>query len=1560
MACLFLLISPDAYATFTQDRHQAHGPAGACGSYENGWPRVVTLHNLPGNFSVNGMTDRYGQVVGGQPDVTSADSVRQLTNQNYPFYWADGNNDDNSDNNGYVAFNPYGSPSVICPSPQRSGGNAYKDYHQDRVHEMYGQEVSYPGDNGSTFFDPRITIGLRACVGLPVYYPDVPSNLGSALECLIRFPPPHMYPVVIPGAWITGSNLMWPLHSCWKWACGGGMVNSSSSLTINECTFVGNFVRFCARLAEPGVKNVNDYKGNAHAENYNSLANRTAIDPDYRGPGRGNRFAGPLVKAGGALVDTKVAVEINSPKGSEPKYLVLVNGVVTEGATATVQGKFGVEKTVTADPVASLKYKPGGEAYYGAERAEIELKNTHQKRLSSGGSQEVHDELILYKGRVVNPRTQLCAYEDPGDGMDMAGGDQPSHHNRPNPKKTSLQNMGESLVGMAQKGGVTGQALPKNDFFNDLSGVLFKPSQKIIGSALGIFTLIDAITSKLNHVVMQDEGCVDLPIGPYPPIPTKTISTPGYFPTLQPICQFGENPNGLKKSSADPSQYVVDSKNISNICACPGNAMNPDGFCTETDPLKYNTFEVPKVLVGFNNVIPYCLEGQKSKEDELCACNPGVSSTDEAPCVKQEAGDRIAYRLGVIGTGAKVDVPLSFCRAEMLATTGDQCACTATRTTDCQPQNQNMSYCRSAQVSTETMPCSTTPTPPICQAGAAPQKACISQTGICNPKPNCASCDQTMIDANVANNGTGAGSPGCDAKCGTCIPTCSAAGESDCTEICSITGPSTTCRDYCAAGTTPAAPTCTPICGETADPNDGSLCIRSEALALPDTNPRTVKACTPADTPTAANPCACRPAPDPQVPGCTPLTSGPPLAACVDAAPAQVSTPDAPCSCTPGRTTGCQVPAAGEQFAYRIKDGINVMGHKAIGIIKGNGGANFKEASYSFNFIAPNKSAPATPAVVINGLKDIPTTTPGSPPPLAPKPDKQYFITMDDPTKVCLYEKAKKTDGTDAAKDYCSARPDSMYDSPTKCAAPDRLNPIVSSCVPRVATPPLQVTTLPDCTTVSSFQNTQPDPSCSSHYYPLMQIALGEPAHTAVVGAKDNNKCARLHGIEFCTGVTGDTLKYTPSLDPNVKPRYAGGLQMGKFEPSSPEKDGYLRGAKRMCVGRLGKMLVKPIITKIVTTVRPRNKPEDLKQFTVVETRKSLDAYDLEKATGQTQSAISIKSVTTTEISAEKLADPALKADDLIYLNVKSTLTYTESYPTTLPVTGETTNGDTTVKVEIIPADSNPSNPVLEAIVTTTTKTVDGNKVSETITKMEKKDKDNVTQNSRMHVPFPTEMPISEEINSYEPDLRAEALPGSILMASYMEGDKIIYAGRIPKYNEEVAPATPFPDDVINQDREIVADESAPPLLVHPETSNIKKCIGVPDPQCPVSYSRMTVADGETVRFKWPETKVGETVAYSGGIQSDAGGDDDGGVAWSYANNKCSPDGTWEGAHTDAYNINVDNDGHHGGCFSDGPATTDKEIYCRDIQSQDSAWCDIAAENVEDNTGCIPNGAPPR
>lgn len=110
-------------------------------------------------------------------------------------------------------------------------------------------------------------------------------------------------------------------------------------------------------------------------------------------------------------------------------------------------------------------------------------------------------------GKYGNPANfpQLCAYEDPMDGMDTDPLSSPFHKNVPYDDGLTVAQT--ALIGTSVG---LGAGVVAASFAGPLLPI-------IVGLGAGVGALVGAIMENFNHVVIRELGCVPMPIGPMPP-----------------------------------------------------------------------------------------------------------------------------------------------------------------------------------------------------------------------------------------------------------------------------------------------------------------------------------------------------------------------------------------------------------------------------------------------------------------------------------------------------------------------------------------------------------------------------------------------------------------------------------------------------------------------------------------------------------------------------------------------------------------------------------------------------------------------------------------------------------------------------------------------------------------------------------------------------------------------------------------------------------------------------------------------------------------------------------
>lgn len=426
-----------------------------------------------------------------------------------------------------------------CPSKKYK----YYELNDTGMEQMYEQSVEEPcyakgqdpGCSANDYFNQQIRMNIRYCVGIPISSPETK-------EC-----------------WKTKDYKGFPLishdfvlleASCWKARCAGYVANGHKNLTYGECAYIQG-VRFCARLANAKIGGV-------------EYGNRTGKDPDYRVEESMYR-EDPIVWTldnGAELTIENHPVEKNDP----------ITGDAVQIGDAKVTNYTGNWSDLDAGVV------------YANPSDELVIEG-----------REVDDQIPIYlkkvndEYKIVTPRLQLCAFEDPIDINDVDPDSQHLHYMTPG--TPFLENQYTAYAEMLL---VTSAVL-----YVTVGG-----SAVVIAAAAALLILA-AIQTHVNYVVMQDEGCVDIALSPYPPPYPTILTSPIPMPTTQAVCTSQQTP-------------------LTHDCVTPKVAG------------EYDTFSVPRVRAGFNDVIPLCTDGQAATASAPCVQPFELTSDGEIPTDKVE------------------------------------------------------------------------------------------------------------------------------------------------------------------------------------------------------------------------------------------------------------------------------------------------------------------------------------------------------------------------------------------------------------------------------------------------------------------------------------------------------------------------------------------------------------------------------------------------------------------------------------------------------------------------------------------------------------------------------------------------------------------------------------------------------------------------------------------------------------------------------------------------------------------------------------------------------------
>jgi hypothetical protein len=196
---------------------------------------------------------------------------------------------------------------------------------------------------------------------------------------------------------------------------------------------------------------------------------------------------------------------------------------------------------------------------------------------------------------------RICAFEDPAIPFDPNDNNyklMPFQQNSPAPPAVTG---GDNLVALGAVVMAAGLLVPG-----------LGEGTMLIGAAImlagGIMDLIQVITSTINYVVIQNVGCIDVPLAPSPPPFFSPLVPPYPTPGVVGICQYSPDyaistasqaqllSSGLTQAQINNLQYkqISTSNAICEVGGSLGSAA------------QYSTFENPAVRIYFSNPLPLC------------------------------------------------------------------------------------------------------------------------------------------------------------------------------------------------------------------------------------------------------------------------------------------------------------------------------------------------------------------------------------------------------------------------------------------------------------------------------------------------------------------------------------------------------------------------------------------------------------------------------------------------------------------------------------------------------------------------------------------------------------------------------------------------------------------------------------------------------------------------------------------------------------------------------------------------------------------------------------------
>ncbi|HJD56178.1 MAG TPA: hypothetical protein LFW21_06130 [Rickettsia endosymbiont of Pyrocoelia pectoralis] len=281
-----------------------------------------------------------------------------------------------------------------------------------------------------------------------------------------------------------------------------------------------------------------------------------------------------------------------------------------------------------------------------ADAAPADPGYTEGFHLNRVGYTESDNKVVGTDGQILNTESpKLCAYSDPGlvnlvsdsgvntDAFDWDPYKQPLH------QTTKLHPIPQVLAFLVETAGAIASSLP--NMLGDLLGMIGPDSQivKILQSAFNaigkvieffadLVILVIQVFGSLNGTVDNYSfGCINLPLGPFPPPFCKSLSGLSVNAVVNNICSI-KNPDGtFNQSSTVPPCVVSNVRNnvINNTMRVSFNNLVP--LCTGTNP-DLNT------CVQINNLGPFSsANGAHTATAFKDFIKPCSNSSGNAPCI---------------------------------------------------------------------------------------------------------------------------------------------------------------------------------------------------------------------------------------------------------------------------------------------------------------------------------------------------------------------------------------------------------------------------------------------------------------------------------------------------------------------------------------------------------------------------------------------------------------------------------------------------------------------------------------------------------------------------------------------------------------------------------------------------------------------------------------------------------------------------------------------------------------------------------------------------------------
>lgn len=214
---------------------------------------------------------------------------------------------------------------------------------------------------------------------------------------------------------------------------------------------------------------------------------------------------------------------------------------------------------------------------------------------------------------------RICAYYDPIDLNDWNMASMPFHEKSSVPPEVTG---GENIIALGALLVAAGLIVPGLGTTTVAIGLA-------IMLAGGIMELIEFISSTINYIVIENVGCIDVPLAPSPPPFFSSIVPSIPNASITSICQYSpeyalssELQSALTSSGLTQDQIT----RLNNIQASTADALCEVGG-TAAAP-QYSTFENPAVRIYFSNPMPLCTGGE-SAVDDVCVYGKALDSPDD-------------------------------------------------------------------------------------------------------------------------------------------------------------------------------------------------------------------------------------------------------------------------------------------------------------------------------------------------------------------------------------------------------------------------------------------------------------------------------------------------------------------------------------------------------------------------------------------------------------------------------------------------------------------------------------------------------------------------------------------------------------------------------------------------------------------------------------------------------------------------------------------------------------------------------------------------------------------